>query len=138
MIGSDLTDKEKRNLRVFERALKKWRKILLIDPIWDISLVVVEDDIMEDGLAAVDMSLTEYFSAIVMVKQSILSRCQKDIKEIADEVARHELIHIITADYQRAIISALGKKDALLNQINYVYEQVVFRLGEVVKKLGKK
>jgi hypothetical protein len=127
-----LTAGERKAKRCFEREIKRWRRILLIDPIWTFQVVVAEDEDMEQGDANVDIGTSEYYIARISLSRGMLSLENDELEITATNVAAHELLHIATADYQRAALVAAGDNVQMQEELRYRYEQLVSRFSMIL------
>jgi hypothetical protein len=123
---------ERKAKRCFEREIKRWRRILLIDPIWTFQVVVAEDEDMEQGDANVDIGTSEYYIARISLSRGMLSLENDELEITATNVAAHELLHIATADYQRAALVAAGDNVQIQEELRYRYEQLVSRFSMIL------
>lgn len=128
-----LLPEERKAFKIFRDAIKRWRKILLIDPIWDIGVVIVEEQ--DRGEASVDIGATEYYVANINICRMLLSLEDKDLVIAADNVASHELLHVLSADYQRAALIAAGGNTKMQEEMRYRYEQLISKLSMVLMEL---
>lgn len=136
---SSLTRAEKKRLRRIEKELKRWKRILMLDPMWDIDAVAVDDEAMDGRTAFVDLGSAEYYQATVGVTRFILSGAEESLfVKASQDIGVHELVHLMTADYHRAAIEAVGKNQALRKQIDYRYEQFISRMTAVLRKLDSR
>lgn len=127
-----LTPSEKKARRCFEREIKRWRRILLIDPIWTFQVSIAEDEDMEQGDASVDIGTSEYYLARINISRGMLSLENEDLVIAATNVACHELLHIATADYQRSALVAAGDNVQMQEELRYRYEQLVSRFSMIL------
>lgn len=134
-LSKKLTAEEKRAAKVFDRAVKRWYRTLLIDPVWNVGLVVLEPEEMDHGDAYVDIGSSEYYTANVCISRNLLSLPPKELDKVASDVVCHELLHILTADFQRAAITATGDNEKMQEELRYRYEQVVSRLSMIMSDL---
>lgn len=123
----DLSPPQKASFKVFERELKRWKKILKMDPLWEIYLLVLPEEQMGDAAAATDIGESEYYRATVFVRQTALDVEEKDRFSEMRRIACHELVHASTADYQRAALTA-SSNNRDRQEISYRYEQMVVRM----------
>lgn len=133
-----LTSEERRAKRVFEREIKRWCKILLIDPIWSIRANIIEDEEMGGGDASVDIGTAEYYVANLNIARCLLSLEEEELSFTAANVACHELLHIATADFQRAALVAAGENNQMQEELRYRYEQLVSRFSIILLDLAEK
>ena len=127
-----LTLDERKAKRVFEREIKRWRSILLIDPIWTIRITIAEDENMEHGDASIDIGTAEYYVTNINITRGLLSLKNVQLKMTATNVACHELLHIATADYQRAALVAAGENVQMQEELRYRYEQLVSKFSMIL------
>jgi len=125
----DLTNKEKKNYKAFEKEIEFWRDKLSLSSAWTIDLVIVDDDIMGDKQAYADISTSEYWDAEIGISRDNLG----DISSMR-KVISHEMVHILSADYHRAGLSLLDN-DKLHSNFIYLYEQLVSRISKILCKV---
>jgi len=130
-----LTSDERKAKRVFEREIRRWLRILLIDPIWTIRVNVAEDEDMGRGDANVDIGTAEYYVANLNITKCLLSLKEAELVATAASVACHELLHIATADFQRAALVAAGGNTKMQEELRYRYEQLVSRFSMILLNL---
>jgi hypothetical protein len=123
-----MTKEERVAKKIFDQAVKKWKKILMIDSMWSISVNIEDDEQMESD-ANVDIGMSEYFIANINVCRSVLTIDSEKLKSIADDIVCHELLHVATADFQRAVLLLSDGNPVMQNQMRYLYEQMVSRLS---------
>jgi hypothetical protein len=131
-----LTKDERKAKKIFEREIKHWLKVLMIDPIWTIRVNVAEDEDMCHGDASVDIGASEYFVANLNITRCLLSLKKTELMMTAASVACHEMLHIATADYQRAAIVAAGGNAKIQEELRYRYEQMISRFSMILIKLN--
>jgi hypothetical protein len=127
-----LTAGERKAKRCFEREIRRWRRILLIDPIWTFQVSIAADEDMEQGDANVDIGTSEYYLARINISRGMLSLENGELEMAATNVACHELLHIATADYQRAALVAAGDNAQMQEELRYRYEQLVSRFSMIL------
>jgi len=120
--------------QVFEHEIERWREKLFLDPIWKFKLEVLEDDELGHA-AAVDLSRSEYYSARIIVSKSQLALKGKALQETASHVVCHELLHVLTIDYQHAALAPMTNNAPMRKELRYRYEQLMSRLTEVLLNL---
>lgn len=130
-----LTFEEMEAWHVFEHEIERWREILMLDQIWRFTLDVLEDDELNNQAAAVDLSKAEYYLARIMVARSQLSLSGDELRKTAKQTACHELVHVLTTDYQRAALSATSDNTPMRAEMRYRYEQLTSRLTEALLEL---
>lgn len=123
----DLSPPQKASFKVLEREFKRWKKLLKMDPLWEIYLLVLPEEQMGDAAAATDIGESEYYRATIFVRQTALDVEEKDRAIEMRRIACHELIHASTADYQRAALTAASNNRGR-QEISYRYEQMVVRM----------
>lgn len=124
-------------LKILKSKIKKWRKILFIDPIWEIEINILDAEIMENSLARVDFTEEDYFRIFIDVNESILKYSDEEIDQIANRVACHELIHSVSSDFQRIAMVAVRKNKQLMEELRFRYEQFTTRLEKAFLKMDK-
>ena len=124
----DLTNREKKAYKDFQKEIEFWRDKLSLSSAWDIDLVVIDDDIMGDQQAYADISTSEYWDAEIGISRDNL----KDVSSMR-KVISHEMVHILSADYHRAGLSLLDNEKLRPNFI-YLYEQLVSRVSKILCK----
>lgn len=135
----DLKRSEKKRLRLIEKELTRWRRLLMLDPMWDVDAVAVSDEAMAGRTAFVDLGSAEYYQATVGVTRYLLSEAEEKLFDnTSKDIGVHEMLHLMTADYHRAAIEAVGKNKALRNQLDYRYEQFISRMTAVLRKMDKR
>lgn len=134
-LSTKLTAEERRAARVFDKAVKRWYRTLLIDPVWNVGLVVLDQDEIKHGDAYVDLGSSEYYTATICISRALLSLPPKELEKVASDVVCHELLHVLTADFQRAAITATGDNEKMQEEMRYRYEQVVSRLSMILSDL---
>ena len=127
-----LSAREKSALRLLHRELVRWKALLRLDPLWDLDAMVVEDDQIGGRTAGVDIGTSEYYFARLYIARSVLSLRGEVLADTIRHVACHELMHLVSCDYQRAVHTAVGKNVKLDEEIEYRYEQFVSRLEHVL------
>jgi len=136
---NDLTRAEKKRLRFIDKELRRWRKLLMLDPIWNIKTISIDDEEMAGRAAFVDLGSAEYYQATVGVTRFLLSEVDDEtFVTIACDIGAHEMFHIVTADYHRAAIVAAGENEALRSHIDYMYEQFTSRMTVALCKMDKR
>jgi hypothetical protein len=136
-MATKLTSEERRARRVFDKAVRRWYRTLLIDPVWTVGVVVIEDEGMRHGDAFVDLGSAEYYAANVHISRSLLSLPAKELERVASSVACHELLHVATADFQRGVLTATGDNEKMQEELRYRYEQLVSRFSMILTDLAE-
>ena len=123
---SDLSANEKASFKVLKKECVRWKRILKMDPIWDIYAVVLPDEQMGLAAAATDIGEAEYFRCTIFVRKSALdlSKDNARFKEMR-RIVCHELLHASTADYHRMALAICQPK--MRPELDYRYEQLVVR-----------
>jgi len=122
----DLSPNEKATFKVLTKEFARWKRILKMDPIWEIYAVILPDEQMGTAAAATDIGESEYYRCTIFVRRETL-----DLSKEADRfnemrrIACHELLHASTADYQRMALVTCPPK--VREELNYRYEQMVVR-----------
>jgi hypothetical protein len=133
-----LTSEERRAKGVFDRAVRHWRRILLVDPIWRIRVGVAEDEDMGQGEANVDIGAAEYYRADISISRHLLSLREDRLDAMAANIACHELLHIVAADFHRAALVAAGDNRPMCDELRYRYEQFVSRFSMILLNLDSR
>lgn len=129
--------KEKKLLKIADEFVDKWRKILNLDPLWELDISVFDDEMMPGALARVDVSGAEYFMATIELSYDMLDMKEDEFKEKINEVICHELLHVVSIDYYRTAQLSAGENDAIQKELRYRYEQFTSRLQKTFTDLGK-
>jgi hypothetical protein len=130
-----LTAEERKAKRIFSKAVRRWYRILLIDPIWTVGVSIDEDETMDHGDAYVDIGTAEYYMANIHVSRSLLSLPAQELEQVASSVMCHELLHVVTADFHRAALVAAGDNEKMQEELRYRYEQFVSRFSMILTDL---
>jgi hypothetical protein len=137
----DLSPNEKATFKVLTQELRRWKRILKMDPLWEIYAVVLPNEQMGAASAATDIGESEYYRCTIFVRHEVLDLAKESdrFREMR-RIACHELLHASTADYQRMAIVTCSPK--VREELNYRYEQMVVRQTAVLvaqdEKLRKK
>ena len=131
----NLSQVERARLEAFKKEINHWFKLLLIDPLWEIDLVVLEDEAMGEKVAYADISRAEYWHGEIGIARHLLEVPIKEAAELRQGVISHEMLHILTADYHRACIAASGKDQRLQDEMIYRYEQLICKLSSSLSKV---
>ena len=134
-----LTDKEKLFLKEAERAIEEWRSVMELDPIWEISADIIEDEYegaRAGAKAAISIGESQYYRAPVLLCESLFQLSEEDfLSELNNEVIPHELTHLVAADFFRTALLAAGENEQLQNELRYKYEQFTVRFSRIISKL---
>jgi hypothetical protein len=117
--------------------IKKWSKILLLDPLWNITVEFYEDLDMENALARLDTSMSEYYKAILEISSDLFLIEVELFKKKMDSIICHELLHILMLDFYRASV-LMAENEKIKNELRYRYEQTTTRLQNSFINLIKK
>ena len=63
---------DKKQFRRALKIIKEWRKTMMVDPIWDISIGEVSSEEMGDALGRLDISAAEYFRVVMGINERLL------------------------------------------------------------------
>ena len=132
-----LSKENKQLLKITEKSVKKWRTTLQLDPLWDISVEILDDDIMEGAIARVDTSNSEYFVATIEVSTDLSYLPKEKLPDTINEMVCHELIHIVMIDLFRTMQLLAGKKENWSQELRYKYEQFTSRFQRAFVDLDK-
>jgi hypothetical protein len=123
----DLSPVQKASFRTLEKELKRWKRLLKMDPIWEIYILVLPEEQMGEAAAATDIGESEYYRGTIFVKRESLDVEEKERFDEMRRIACHELLHASTSDYQRAALTAAANARGQ-KEIAYRYEQMVVRM----------
>lgn len=112
------------------QIVEEWREILLIDPIWDIPVLIVDRD---GAMAALDIKNAQYYRAPLLITEQLVER--DDFWEDIENIVCHELIHLIVVDFMRTAL--IGSHKDVKDELRYKYEQLTVRLQSIISKLKK-
>jgi hypothetical protein len=133
-----ITKKDRKLIRVVEKTISKWRKILHLDPLWEIHVTIVDCMQMEGNLARVDALGTEYYVANLDINESFLQVDEEYFMEKIEQIVCHELLHLVAVDFYRSAILASGKNEHMKEELKYRYEQFTTRLEKAFVDLYNK
>jgi len=128
----ELTAREKSRLKAFEKEIRHWHGLLLLDALWKVGLVVLDDEGMGTRLAYADIGRSEYWEADIGLSRRALEVPVSGGSEARKEIVSHEMIHLLTADYHRAALAAAGGDERLNEELTYRYEQLVTKLSRIL------
>ena len=117
--------------------IKKWSKILLLDPLWNTTVEFYEDLDIENALARLDTSMSEYYKAILEISSDLFLIEVELFKKKMDSIICHELLHILMLDFYRASV-LMAENEKIKNELRYRYEQTTTRLQNSFINLIKK
>ena len=133
-----LSSQDRKVLSKANALVKKWSKILCLDPIWNVEVSLLTNDEMESGLARIDTSSAEYYEVVIELNH-LLSQLDEDLlNEELETAICHELVHLILIDFFRTAQVAAGEQDGLIRELIYKYEQITSRLQKSFLSLIKK
>jgi hypothetical protein len=131
----ELTHQEQARFNAFKKEVDHWFKMLLIDPLWNVDLVVMDDEAMGEKTAYADIGRSEYWHGEIGIAREALETPLKEASELRQSIISHEMLHILTADYHRACITAAGKDERLQEEIIYRYEQLICKLSKILSNM---
>ncbi len=131
----DLTQQEQARYKAFQKEVQHWFKILLIDPLWEVDLVVMGDEVMGEKAAYADISRSEYWHGEIGIARESLDIPLKEAALTRQSIISHEMLHILTADYHRASLTAAGKDEKLQDELIYRYEQMICKLSSILSRM---
>ena len=129
---------ERKLLSIARSLIKKWKSILLLDPIWSILVEVQYEEEMDGAVGRIDTGRVEYFSATIEISDVLMYFEEEDMLHILETLICHELIHLVMVDFFRTAKLAAGKSKEMHEEINYKYEQFTSRLQQAFLKLNDK
>jgi len=124
-------------IKLINKIVDKWRKILYLDPIWVVSVEFADVEEMGGALARVDTSNSEYYVAVMEVTESLLQLDEDEFDPIINEIACHELIHLLLIDFVRSAQLVAGENEAMHNELRYKYEQFTSKLQRAFMNLNE-
>ncbi len=120
---------------ITKKIISKWKKILKIDPIWEIEISALNSTEMSDAAARIDVSNSEYYRVYIDVNENLFLEDEKEFVKIINRVACHELIHLATADYHRTSALFAQENDQLKNELVYKYEQLTTKFEKILLEM---
>jgi len=130
-----LTEKEKLFLKAAERVIEEWRSVMELDPIWEISVDIIEDE-HEGAKGAISIGESQYYRAPILLCESLFEMDEEGfLGELNDEVIPHELTHLVAADFFRTALLVAGDNEHLKGELRYKYEQFTVRFAHIITKL---
>jgi hypothetical protein len=130
-----LTDKEKLYLEAAERVVAEWREVMELDPIWDILVDIIEEEI-EGAKGAVNIGGSQYYKASILLGENLFDLDEEEfLGELNDKVVPHELMHLVAVDFFRTALTLAGENEHLKQELRYRYEQFVVRTSKIITKL---
>jgi hypothetical protein len=127
----------KQELKTLEKAqdiVEEWRSILNIDPIWDIQVRVLFRSDMAGRRAFINLTRASKYIADIVIDYGLLA--QEDFIIEMEEIAAHELLHVVTEDFMRTAILAAGNNKKLAEELRHKCEQLINRLEKSVWDLS--
>lgn len=126
------------NSKVYEECeafIKKWQEILRIQD-WDITLEFlsaneIRNEMGKEGYQAFCERVYEIKEARIGIDIE-----SNGVNNNLEETILHELLHIVTADYQWFAEECSVKDDRTLNILNLKLEQMVESLAKSFAKIG--
>lgn len=129
------TEKEKLFLKEAERVVEEWRKIMELDPIWELPVDIMDESI-ENVKGAVNIVGSQYYKAPILLGEDLFDLDEEEfIDEISDKIIPHELTHIIAVDFFRTALLLAREDKHMAEELRYRYEQFVVRICKIVTKL---
>jgi len=123
-----MTNKIYRSRRKFiTKVINKWKKVLLLDPIWLLSIDMVDSEEMGQAFARVDTSNAEYYVATLEISDVLMGLDDKEFEFVINEVACHELIHLVMIDFVHSAQLLAGNNKKMCDELRYKYEQFTSR-----------
>ena len=123
-----LTRKEKKFLRLAKNIVAKWKEVLYLDPLWRINIDVFDDTDIPEALARLDTSSAEYYMTTIELSYSLFELKEADFVDKMNEVACHELLHLVMVDFFRTAQLAAAENEEMIKELRYKYEQFTSRL----------
>ena len=133
-----LSPQDRKVLSKANALVKKWSKILCLDPIWNVEVSLLTNEEMENGLARIDTGSSEYYEVVIEINH-LLSKLDDDLlNEELETAICHEMVHLVLIDFFRTAQIAVGDRDILLKELIYKYEQITSRLQKSFLSLIRK
>jgi ribosomal protein L29 len=132
-----LSREDKRLVKIIENVVKKWKKQLQLDHLWNIEIEVVDSEEMEGAVARVDTSNSEYFVATIEVTHALLQLPQERFFTTINEVVFNELVHLVMIDFYRTAQLAAVDNEKISKELRYKYEQFTSRFQRAFVDLDK-
>lgn len=111
---------------------KFWRKVLAVDPKWEIK-VVADMDEDEEAWASLDCGAAEYWKVDLNVHKNLAELEGREYAVKAGQCVLHELLHLTMWQYTSFASNIAGPK--LQPELTKLEEQVVQQLEHVLWKL---
>jgi len=115
-------------VKFIRKIVSKWRKILHLDPIWTISIELIDADVMGGAFARVDTSNSEYYVALMEINAAIFVSEEEEFEFLINEIVCHELVHLVMIDFVHSAQVAAGDNESMHAELTYKYEQFTSRL----------
>lgn len=132
-----LSDKEKLYLKAAQRVIEEWREVMEIDPLWEISTDIIEDEECNgNAKGAVDIGSAQYYRAPILLCERIFELDEEEfMATLNDDIIPHELTHLVAVDFFRTALMIAGDNQEIKQELRYRYEQFVVRLCRIITKL---
>lgn len=130
-----LTDKEKLYLETAECVVEEWKKIMQLDPIWDIPVDIIEDEV-EGVSGAINIGGSQYYKAPILLCEDLFELGEEEfLEEVGGKVVPHELTHLVAVDFFRTALMLAKDSEHLKEELRYRYEQFVTRTCKIITQL---
>jgi hypothetical protein len=125
----------KKRLNLIKSIIRKWRKILFLGDIWDIN-IIVDEELEENVIAAVDISNAEYYKVDLLISPDIFNLDEKFFVKEIETILVHELSHLISMDFMRTAL-LFSRNNEQKMEIKYKCEKLTSRLQKIFINLEK-
>lgn len=125
----------RKRLNLIKSIIKKWKKILFLGDLWDIN-IIVDEELEENVIAAVDISNSEYYKVDLLISPDIFNLDEEYFVMEIENILVHELSHLISMDFMRTAL-LFSKNNEQKMEIKYKCEQLTSRLQKIFIKLDQ-
>lgn len=130
----NLSDRERLYLKLTNKLIEEWKKVMQLDPVWEISADIIEDQNGHKG--AVNIGESQYYRAPLLLCEHLFELEEEDfLHEVDNKIVPHELTHLVAVDFFRTALLLAGDNEVLKEELRYRYEQFVVRITKIVSEL---
>lgn len=130
-----LSEDDHKLLDLAYKIVEKWRTIMNVDPIWQITIQVVKD--MDESIAFLKMTHAANYRAKICIHYDLFSNEEATFLSEIELIVCHELLHLVTEDFMRTALLAAGYNRKLIDELRYKCEQFTSRLQKTILNLVK-
>jgi len=116
---------EGESIEEITKLIEKWRDILYINKVWNITICLEE----MDCVGALDISSAEYYKADLIINENIINDLNK-----VEELIVHEFVHLVMVDFMRTGL-LFAKTKSEKKELGYKYEQLTTKISRIIKDL---